>query len=129
MKRAVAYIRVSTASDAQVHSFEFQEDYWKNEINKNDDLTLVEIYADKGISGKSLSKRPELKRLLKDAEEHKFDVVYTKSVSRFAILPEYCGLLSVRTSSPLFVFTIQFLIVFLGILNSFAKAFEEKPSS
>ena len=56
MKRAVAYIRVSTASDAQVHSFEFQEDYWKNEINKNDDLTLVEIYADKGISGKSLSK-------------------------------------------------------------------------
>ena len=65
MKRAVAYIRVSTASDAQVHSFEFQEDYWKNEINKNDDLTLVEIYADKGISGKSLSKRPELKRLLR----------------------------------------------------------------
>lgn len=84
MKRAVAYIRVSTASDAQVHSFEFQEDYWKNEINKNDDLILVEIYADKGISGKSLSKRPELKRLLKDAEDRKFDVVYTKSVSRFA---------------------------------------------
>ena len=84
MKRAVAYIRVSTASDAQVHSFEFQEDYWKNEINKNDDLTLVEIYADKGISGKNLSKRPELKRLLKDAENGKFDVVYTKSVSRFA---------------------------------------------
>ena len=54
MKRAVAYIRVSTASDAQVHSFEFQEDYWKNEINKNDDLTLVKIYADKGISGKSI---------------------------------------------------------------------------
>lgn len=84
MKRAVAYIRVSTASDAQVHSFEFQEDYWKNEINKNNDLELVGIYADKGISGKRLSKRPELKRLLKDAEEHKFDVVYTKSVSRFA---------------------------------------------
>ena len=84
MKRAVAYIRVSTASDAQVHSFEFQEDYWKNEISKNSDLELVGIYADKGISGKSLSKRPELKRLLKDAEDKKFDVVYTKSVSRFA---------------------------------------------
>lgn len=84
MKRAVAYIRVSTASDAQTHSFEFQEEYWKNTISRNDDLELVGIYADKGISGKSLSKRPELKRLLKDAEDKKFDVVYTKSVSRFA---------------------------------------------
>ena len=28
-KRAVAYIRVSTKSDAQLHSFGYQESYWR----------------------------------------------------------------------------------------------------
>ena len=36
-KKAVAYIRVSTQSDAQLHSFEYQVDYWKNTINEIDD--------------------------------------------------------------------------------------------
>jgi len=28
-KRAVAYIRVSTEKDAQLHSYDFQEQYWR----------------------------------------------------------------------------------------------------
>lgn len=29
-KRVAAYVRVSTASDAQIHSYEFQEQYWRS---------------------------------------------------------------------------------------------------
>lgn len=83
-KKAVAYIRVSTQSDAQLHSFEYQVDYWKNTINEIDDCEYVGIYADKGISGKALAKRPQQLKLIADARMHKFDIVFTKSVSRFA---------------------------------------------
>lgn len=48
-KRAVAYVRVSSGSDAQIHSFEFQSAYWHNELDSNPDVEMVGIYADKGI--------------------------------------------------------------------------------
>ena len=83
-KRAVAYIRVSTASEAQMHSFEFQLNYWQDKINENPECEYVGIYADKGISGKSLNKRPQMLKMLEDARQHKFDIVYTKSVARLA---------------------------------------------
>ena len=83
-QRAVAYIRVSTASEAQMHSFEFQLNYWQGKIASNPECEYIGIYADKGISGKSLNKRPQLLKLLDDARQHKFDIVYTKSVSRLA---------------------------------------------
>lgn len=82
--RAVAYIRVSTASDAQIHSFEFQEQYWTNVFEASEDTEMVGIYADRGISGCSIRKRPQFLAMMEDAREHKFDKVYTKSVSRFA---------------------------------------------
>ncbi|MCM1532847.1 MAG: recombinase family protein [Ruminococcus flavefaciens] len=82
-KRAVAYIRVSTKSDAQAHSYEFQKQYWLNTLTARADCDYVGLYCDHGISGRSLSKRPQLLRLIADAKQHKFDEVYTKSVSRF----------------------------------------------
>ena len=82
-QRAVAYIRVSTKSDAQSHSFEYQLEYWRNTITQNTECEYMGVYADKGISGRALAKRPQLLKLLTDARQHKFDVVYTKSVSRF----------------------------------------------
>ena len=82
-KRAVAYIRVSTASDAQLHSYEFQEQYWKEEFEKKQNEILVGIYADRGISGKCIEKRPQFLKMMDDAREHKFDIIYCKSVSRF----------------------------------------------
>ena len=87
MERAVAYIRVSTKSDAQLHSYEYQLEYWKNSISN--EYEFKGVYADWGISGRSLAKRNQLLQLLKDAEEHKFDKVFTKSVSRLGRnLPE-----------------------------------------
>lgn len=82
--RAVPYIRVSTASDAQLHSFEFQEQYWRRVLTEAPNTEMVGIYADMGISGSSIRKRPQFLAMMEDAREHKFDKIYTKSVSRFA---------------------------------------------
>ena len=82
--RAVAYIRVSTEKDAQLHSYDFQEHYWRSAFEDDPETELVGIYADKGISGHSIQKRPQFLMMMQDAREHKFDKIYTKSVSRFA---------------------------------------------
>ncbi len=66
--KAVAYVRVSTQSKAQLHSFEYQVDYWKKTINNIEGYEYVGIYADKGISGKALAKRPQQLKLIADAK-------------------------------------------------------------
>lgn len=83
-KRGVAYVRVSSASKAQLHSYEFQEQYWRGKFQDDPDIDLVSIYADRGISGSSVYKRPQFLTMMQDARDGKFDVIYTKSVSRFA---------------------------------------------
>lgn len=83
-KRIVAYVRVSTDSNAQLHSYEFQENYWKDKFRNDAETKLIGIYADRGISGKSVSRRPQFQIMMQDARDGKFDVIYTKSVSRFA---------------------------------------------
>ncbi len=82
--KAVAYIRVSTEKDAQLHSYDFQENYWRGAFENDPNTELVGIYADKGISGHSIQKRPQFLIMMQDAREHKFDKIYVKSVSRFA---------------------------------------------
>lgn len=82
--KTVAYIRVSTEKDAQLHSYEFQEQYWQQAFEGNPTTELVAIYADRGISGRSVYKRPQFLAMMQDAREHKFDKIYVKSVSRFA---------------------------------------------
>ena len=83
-RRAVAYVRVSTASSAQLHSYEYQEQYWRGKFIDDPDTELVGIYADRGISGSSIYKRPQFLIMMQDARDGKFDIIYTKSVSRFA---------------------------------------------
>ena len=48
-KRAVAYVRVSSGSDAQLHSFDFQAEYWTTTLAEEPDVELVGIYADKSF--------------------------------------------------------------------------------
>ena len=83
-QRAVAYCRVSSKSKAQMHSLGYQIDYWQRAMAESSEYEYVGIYADSGISGRSMHKRPQLLRLLADAKEKRFDVVFTKSVARFA---------------------------------------------
>lgn len=78
--RAVAYIRVSTERDAQLHSYEFQEHYWQSAFEDDPDTELIGIYADKGISGHSVQKRPKFLEMMQDAREHKFEIKTAKLI-------------------------------------------------
>ena len=82
--RVAAYCRVSTDSDDQINSFLNQVRYYTDFIRKSDKMELVDIYADEGITGMSLSKREEFKRMMNDARLGKIDRIYVKSVQRFA---------------------------------------------
>ena len=83
-RRVAAYCRVSTDNIAQESSFESQVNYYTNYINGKSDWTMVDIYADEGISGTSTEKRTDFKRMIEDCKAGKIDMVVTKSISRFA---------------------------------------------
>lgn len=82
--RVAAYCRVSTDSRDQANSFESQQRYFKEYIERNPEMELVNIYADKGISGTSTKKRDAFNRMIADARAGLIDRIVTKEVSRFA---------------------------------------------
>ena len=109
--KVCAYCRVSTDSKDQANSYENQKSYFEREISKNPEYELIQIYADKGISGTKLQ-RPEFNRMLEDAgldikeitndnndkrkqylryvtipsttRKPRFNLILTKNTSRFA---------------------------------------------
>ena len=83
-RRVVIYARVSTDHDAQLSALENQIDWYKPLLDLHPEWTLVEQYIDEGITGTSAEKRPELMRMIDDAKKHKFDMILTREVSRFA---------------------------------------------
>ncbi len=84
MKRVAAYCRVSTDDSDQLNSLENQKTYFRQYIDKNPDWEFVDIYIDEGISGTSVNKRNGFKKMIKDAESKRFDLIITKEISRFA---------------------------------------------
>lgn len=82
--RVAVYARVSTDNVQQTSSFELQRNHYTDLVNKNPNWTLVDIYADEGISGTSLNHRDEFIRMIEDCRAGKIDLIITKSVSRFA---------------------------------------------
>lgn len=82
--RVAAYCRVSSDSQDQVNSFFAQVRYYTDYIQHNDQMTLVDIYADEGITGTEVNKRDDFKRMMKDAKNRKIDRVVVKSFTRFA---------------------------------------------
>lgn len=76
-----AYCRVSTDSEDQTRSYESQMLYYKNYISQKPEWNLIEIYADKGLSGKNVKQRPAFLKMIKDCEVGKIDIVLTKSIS------------------------------------------------
>ena len=56
LMKIAAYCRVSTGSENQLSSLENQKTFFEEYAKKNG-YDLVEIYADKGISGKALKNR------------------------------------------------------------------------
>lgn len=82
-KRVCAYARVSTENDKQGESLENQVTYYENLISVNPEYEFIGIFADRGITG-TTENRPEFQRMLGLCRERKIDLIYTKSVSRFA---------------------------------------------
>lgn len=110
--KVCAYCRVSTNSKDQENSFENQKSYFEREITNSEDYELIQIYADKGITGTSLTKREAFNRMLEDAgidiipvhnkdkdrrldkikfsyvasssRNPKFNIIFVKNTSRFA---------------------------------------------
>ena len=84
-RRLVAiYARVSTEHEAQISALENQLDWYKPLLDFHPEWTLVERYVDERITGTSAEKRPEFMRMMEDAKKHKFDLILTREVSRFA---------------------------------------------
>lgn len=102
-QRVVAYCRVSTSSKDQENSYENQKSFFEREVGRSETMELVNIYADKGITGTSLNKREQFTQMLVDAglierkvtknksifeidhnKEPKFNLILVKNTSRFA---------------------------------------------
>ena len=88
--RLAAYARVSTNNEDQLDSFENQVIHYRDYASNHPEYTLVDIYADEGITGTSTRHRREFQRMITDCELGKIDMVITKSISRFARNTQDC---------------------------------------
>lgn len=82
--RLATYCRVSSDSEDQLHSFAAQIRHYSEYERKHPEYTLVDIYADEGLTGTDMKKRDEQNRLIHDCKKGKIDRIIVKSVSRFA---------------------------------------------
>ena len=81
--KIAAYCRVSTDKEDQLMSLRSQKEFFAEYADKNN-IELVELYADEGISGTKLKNRKEFNRMMLDAQQGKFTSIYVKDVSRLA---------------------------------------------
>jgi len=65
-------------------SIEVQKDYYPKYIASHPNWEYVGLYADEGMSGTSCKRREEFNCMISDAINGNFDLIITKSISRFA---------------------------------------------
>lgn len=82
-QRVAAYARVSTDSPDQEGSLESQTQYYSEYLSQNPAYEFVGIYSDKGITGYK-EQRPGFQQMMHDAMNGSIDLIYVKSISRFA---------------------------------------------
>lgn len=82
--RVCAYCRVSTDNDEQLSSFELQQAHYRQLVHDHPNWELKRIFADQGISGTSLKNRDAFNEMIDACERGEYDLIVTKSVSRFA---------------------------------------------
>lgn len=83
-KRVCAYARVSTKELEQLASLCNQIEAYEEQIKNNPEWEFAGIFYDKGFSGTSMKKRAEFQRMMDHAKNGDFDMIITKSISRFA---------------------------------------------
>ena len=84
LERVACYIRVST-EEQKLHGISLDAQILKlTEYAEKHNLKIVEWYKDEGVSGRKLiKKRPELQRMIKDAQAKKFDRILFIKLDRF----------------------------------------------
>lgn len=91
IERVAAYIRVST-QEQKLHGISLDAQIEKlNDYAEKHNMKIVEFYKDEGISGRKLIKnRPELQRMIQDAEAGKFErIIFIKLDRFFRSVAEY----------------------------------------
>lgn len=86
-----AYVRVST-TEQKLHGLSLDAQKMKlTEYAKQNNMKIVEWYVDEGVSGRKLIKnRPELQRMIQDAEKGKFErIIFIKLDRFFRSVAEY----------------------------------------
>lgn len=82
-KFAAIYIRVSTLDQAKDgYSLDAQEQALRKWCAEHR-YQVYDLYADRGISGKDIDHRPDMRRLMRDAKAGCFDLVVFWALSRF----------------------------------------------
>lgn len=81
--KVAAYARVSSGKDAMLHSLASQVSYYSNLIQNRKGWIFVGVYSDEAISG-TKKDRDDFNKMILDARARKFDLLITKSISRFA---------------------------------------------
>lgn len=82
--RVCAYCRVSTGNDEQLSSFVLQQEHYRHLADTHKNWALKRVYADEGISGTSLKHRDSFNEMIAACRRGEYDLIVTKSVSRFA---------------------------------------------
>jgi site-specific DNA recombinase len=82
--RTAAYARVSSETEMQDNSLENQIIYFTNHIRSNPKYHFIGVYSDKGKTGTKMDSRPGFMKLIRYALDGKVDLIYCKSISRFA---------------------------------------------
>lgn len=91
IERVAAYVRVST-QEQKLHGLSLDAQKMKlTEYAEKNHMKIVEWYVDEGVSGRKLIKnRPELQRMIQDAEKGKFDrIIFIKLDRFFRSVAEY----------------------------------------
>lgn len=89
--RVAAYIRVST-QEQKLHGISLDAQKAKlTEYAKKHGMKIIEWYVDEGVSGRKLiKKRPELQRMIQDAEKGDFErIIFIKLDRFFRSVAEY----------------------------------------
>ena len=82
--RVAAYCRVSTDDEEQRNSYMAQKEYYSQLIANAPDWEFAGVFADEGITGTSVKKRDDYKRMIAACKRGRIDLILTNSVSRFS---------------------------------------------
>lgn len=91
IERVAAYVRVSS-QEQKLHGYSLDAQRMKlTEYAEKNHMRIVEWYMDEGVSGRKLiRKRPELQRMIQDAEKGEFDrIIFIKLDRFFRSVAEY----------------------------------------